>query len=105
MSRTGRVLEILKQEMGSTLLAIRFPFLHQGRCWVLEPRRELKLDAKLKLHGVALTRSGMELSKVVETEPAQEFMQDLMAFFRGQGFDMTAVLSEKPQMWDGHGWK
>ena len=101
----SRILEVMQQETGSTIAAIRFPFLYQGRHWVLEPRGELQLDAKLKLHGVALTRSGMELSKVVETDPAQEYMEDLVAFFRGQGLDMTAVSTENPQMWDGHGWK
>ena len=93
------------QEKGSTIKAVRAPFLHQGKYWVLEPRGELRLDAKLQLHGVALTRSGMELSKVVQTDSVQEFAQDLIVFFRGKQFDMTEVLNEKPQILDAHGWR
>lgn len=96
---------VLEQEMGSPLRGVRFPFRHQGKYWVLEPHGELQLHAQLKLHGVALTRSGMELSKVVETDSVQEFVQDLIGFFRGKGFDMTAVLGEKPQILDEHGWR
>ena len=96
---------VVGQEMRSTVRGIRFPFLHQGKHWVLEPHGEMQLDTQLKLHGVALTSSGMELSKVVETDSVQKFVQDLIAFFRGKRFDMTAVLSEKPQILDGHGWR
>lgn len=87
------------------LTAIRFPFFHQGKYWVLEPLGELKLDDELPVHGVALTRSGIELAKIVQTDPMHRFAQDLRAFFQNKGFTLIEVEDRQPQGLGAQGWR
>lgn len=70
---------------------IRIPFRFQDRYWILIPTSERDLSKEFRLSGVALTRSGRELSAVVGLEPADEFSQDLSSFFQGEGFQMAEV--------------
>ncbi len=75
---------------------MRFPFTFQGRYWVLVPTTQRETSPEFKLYGVALTRSGREMSRIVELEPMEEYMQDLMTFFESSGFQMTEVTSNQP---------
>ena len=84
--------------IGLARTGIRFPFFHQGKYWVLEPHGQLETTSELKINGVALTRSGIELSKIVEPDSVQEFAEELMVFFQNKGFKMIEVLNEKPQI-------
>lgn len=88
MAGTGR---------SSSMKARRIPFIHQGRYWVLEPLGELKWGHELRVNGVALTRSGRELSKIVQTVPVQVFAQDLRVFFQNQGYKLIEVEDGKPE--------
>ena len=72
---------------------VRLPFTFQGRYWVLVPTTQRETSPEFKLSGVALTRSGREMSRIVELEPMEEYMQDLMTFFESSGFQMTEVTS------------
>ena len=100
-----RGVPIPRTGMSSPLTAIRFPFLHQGKYWVLEPLGELKLDHELRVNGVALTRSGRELSKIVQTDSMQRFAQDFRAFFQNKGCKLIEVEDEKPQVLEAQGWR
>lgn len=74
------------------------PFTFQGRYWVLVPTTQREASPEFKLSGVALTRSGREMSRIVEMEPMEEYMQDLMTFFESSGFQMTEVTSNRLQV-------
>ena len=64
-------------------------FQHQGREWALVPGTEYR--PPLKVHGVALTVSGHELSRVVEWEPMTRYLDHLKQFFYGQNLEMFDV--------------
>ena len=65
-----------------------FPFRYQRHNWILVPTNGHK-EAALKLHGVALTRAGRQLSRVVECAPMNEYTRDLHKFFEKKGLMMS----------------
>ena len=67
------------------------PFHHQERSWILVPIQKRTPSSQFRVHGVALTSSGMELSRIVHREPTDEYTQDLIAFFRTKNLQMTEV--------------
>ena len=71
------------------LVLVRIPFGFQGRHWILTASSERQLSAELFVSGVALSRAGMELSKITECEPMPEYHQALAEFFASQGLVMT----------------
>ena len=75
-----------------------FPFRFQGRNWILVPTNQRDVDKELKLSGVALTRSGRELSRIVDLEPKNEYTQDLMKFFEAEKLRMTEAGSWRPHV-------
>ena len=50
-----------------------------------------EVGKKLKIYGVALTKSGRELSKIVKVQPRDKYSQELARFFEKQGFRMVEV--------------
>ena len=73
------------------------PFGFQGRNWVLLPTTERAIDQELKIHGVALTRSGQELSRIVDLAPMNEYTQALTRFFKEKKLQMIEVDSSRSQ--------
>ncbi len=73
------------------------PFLHRGKHWVLTPTSESARPSQFKIHGVALTRSGEELRRIVDLEPMDEYTQDLMKFFQHNNLQMTEVSTKQSQ--------
>ncbi len=67
------------------------PFRFQSRLWNLVPEDQNWQKGRLKLSGVALTRTGRELSRVVEVQPMAEFTQALVDYFTGQKLGMVEV--------------
>ena len=67
-----------------------FPIRYQGQNWVLLPANGHK-EAALKLHGVALTRAGRQLSRVVECAPMNEYTRDLHKFFEKKRLKMSRI--------------
>ena len=65
------------------------PFNFQDQRWVLIQDGRPKQKKELKLHGVAMTLSAIELSKVIELQPMENFCQALSRYFRDQGLIMT----------------
>ena len=67
------------------------PFTFQGQRWVLLPNNQGGKKKTLKLSGVALTMSGIELLRIVELEPMEQFAQDLNDYFLRQNLKMIKL--------------
>ncbi len=78
-------------EFGKPPQLMRMPFRFQGRYWILPPTSERDLNQELRLTGVALTRSGRELSGIVGLENMDEFFQALSDFFQRENLEMVEV--------------
>ena len=68
---------------------LRLPFEYQERYWILLQTAERSMDEELRIDGVALTKSGQELSRIVGRDPMDEYTQDLMEFFEGKKLQMV----------------
>ena len=76
---------------GRNPVKVRIPFSFQGRNWVLLPTTERAIGQELRIHGVALTRSGQELSRIVDLAPMNEYTQALTKFFKEKNLQMIEV--------------
>ena len=70
---------------------VRIPFMFQNHSWVLIPTNHRQLSNEFKLSGVALTRAGQELSKIVDLQPMINFEKDLKEFFQKSNLQMTKI--------------
>lgn len=75
---------------------IRIPFGFQSRYWILLSTTGHVTDQDLRLSGVALSRSGRELSRIVEVKPMDKYTRALMEFFKGKNLQMTEVGNSLP---------
>ena len=75
---------------------ICLPFRFQNRFWVLTPKDQRTTKNIFKVSGVALTKSGQELSRVVELERIDKYSQELASFFQKNNFSMTEVEGNNP---------
>lgn len=89
----------LAQGPGQTTI-LRIPFKFQGKCWVFDSNAQRDINQELRLSGIALSRTGRELSNVVNLEPLEEYTTDLMNFVQSQNLQMTEVESCEPQVFD-----
>lgn len=68
------------------------PFTYQGQSWILSPiKGPVGTEEEFKLSGVALTKSGMELSDIVDVEPMEEYTRDLEKFLEGKNLKMLKI--------------
>lgn len=68
------------------------PFTYQGQYWILSPTKDpINMDEEFRLSGVALTKSGMELSDIVDVEPMEEYTRDLEKFLEGKNLKMFKI--------------
>ena len=70
------------------------PFSYQGHRWGLVPvtaPEDNQQFADFKVPGVALTRAGREISKVVELEPVPEYDEALRSYFAEKGLRVELV--------------
>jgi hypothetical protein len=74
------------------------PFRFQDRYWILIPTSERDPNEEFRLSGVALTRSGRELSGIVGLESMDQFSQALSGFFQREKLQMTEVGSHEPRV-------
>ena len=72
-----------------------WPFLFQDKHWTLRPTSNRDMNAEFRLHGVALTQAGMQLSRVVDLEPVDMYTQNLKNFFLEKGLIMTEIGSQQ----------
>ena len=75
----------------SRILRIRIPFNFQGRRWVLLSGKQSERKEPYKLSGVAMTMSGIELSKIIEIEPMKKYAQDLIKYFQNNKLQMVEI--------------
>ena len=68
-----------------------FGFRYQGQQWAFVPDGERDQSKEFNLSGVALTRAGKELSRVVELEAVPEYDEALRGYFAKQGLTMTRL--------------
>jgi Protein of unknown function (DUF2806) len=66
-----------------------FLFNYQKQTWVFVPLNGRDPHQELRISGVALSRSGKELLRIVDPEPDLKYSADLQAFFRKQNLDMV----------------
>ena len=74
--------------IGETVL---FPLKYQNRDWGLVPSTERTIGEELRLHGVALSRSGKELLKIVDIETNDLFTVAVKDFFQKQNLSMVEI--------------
>lgn len=77
---------------------VRVPFEFENRYWVLESSTSRTTASEYRVAGVALTKAGRELLRVVECQPLPEYGRKLRAFFASQRMIMTEVGSGSPQI-------
>ena len=83
---------------------IEIPFTFQRKHWILRPYAQdhdinnIKKVKDFRLSGVALTSSGMELSKIIDLELMEKFSQDLITYFQKKELQMIEVISPVPQL-------
>ena len=66
---------IVRMEGEQKAVHVRFRF--QGRYWALEAINGRAIGEEFRVHGVALTRVGEELSRIVDLEQMEQFAEDL----------------------------
>ncbi len=74
------------------------PIRFQNRYWILISKVQRKPAEEFRLSGVALTKSGEELSKIVDLQPMHQFKQNLLAFFAKSNLNMVEVGGWLPQV-------
>lgn len=80
---------ILRRPSTEEPLSLVVHFTYQGQSWILSPIKDpIK---KFELSGVALTKSGMELSDIVDVEPMEEYTQDLERFLERKNLKMFKI--------------
>lgn len=67
----------------------RSGFLFQGNTWLVSPRESVE---RIKLYGVAMTTSGIELSRIVEIEPMPDFAEALHTFYSKQDIEAVEIV-------------
>ena len=85
------IIEVATPEPKSVQNVLHLPFNFQGRYWILEETSARPIGKEFRLSGVALTRSGQELLRIVDIEPMSEYTQDLMQFFKSRELQMIDV--------------
>ena len=74
------------------------PLIFQGRHFALEPTSRASVGKEIKMHGVALTKSGRELSRIVRVEPVDKYLQELDRYFHKRGLRMVEGGDGKPKL-------
>ena len=78
-------------EAGSrSIQVVRIPFQFQGTARILEPIGARSTTYQFRVSGVALSKAGMELSRVVALDADEKYARDLQAFFASQSLRMTS---------------
>lgn len=68
------------------------PFRFQNLLWRLISEERSRQKKTLRLSGVALTRAGRELARVVEVQPMAKFTEALMEYFKSQELRMVEAV-------------
>ena len=82
----------------NTSRILHIPFNFQGRRWVLVSEKQNERKKSHKLSGVAMTLSGIELSKIIELESMEQYAQDLMQYFQRNKLKMVKISESQVQL-------
>ena len=66
-------------------------FQHQGKYWNLLPLPDQIEEQDLKLSGVAFSRVGRELFRIVDQVPMEKYTKDLQKYLERQNVQMTEI--------------
>ena len=77
---------------------LHYPFSFQGKYWILTSTVQAAPLEELKIHGVALTKSGQELSKVIELESVGDYAEKLQKYFLSMELTLVEAAGWQPQM-------
>ena len=75
---------------------LHIPFCFQGKYWILVATSAGVQGTEFRLHGVALTKSGQELSRIIDVEPVDQYNQELRVYFENNNLQMIEVGSQQP---------
>ncbi|WP_373547859.1 DUF2806 domain-containing protein [Chamaesiphon sp.] len=67
------------------------PFLYQNRKYVLSTSNERVSNQELRLSGVKLSRSGIELMNIIDIEPSESYTTALTEYFALQNLQMMEI--------------
>lgn len=72
---------------------VNMPFRYMNRFFALVPKNPMTPQQRMeyKVHGVQLSRAGMELLNIVETEENTDYTKALVEFFDKNGFKLELV--------------
>ena len=77
---------------------LHIPICFQGKYWILVATSSGVQGREFRFHGVALTKSGQELSRIIDIEPVEQYSQELRAYFEKNKLQMIEVGSWEPQI-------
>ena len=84
-----------KQSVGQQSI-VMIPFGFQGGHWMLQPESMTNTAKPIRLNGVALTQSGIELLRVINLEKDDKYLNDLCGYFKQRKFEMIRAESATP---------
>ncbi|MBN3989266.1 MAG: DUF2806 domain-containing protein [Nostoc sp. NMS2] len=70
---------------------VGLPLLYQNKYYVWLPVAERPKDQVFNLHGVALSKSGKELLRIVDIQPSENYTTALTDYFTRQGLQMLEM--------------
>ena len=76
--------------------SLRLPFKFNGQYWILQPNKHYTSSKDYKMKGVALTKAGRELSRVVNCVRSDDFCEHLMKYFASKNLLMVQVDKYEP---------
>ena len=75
---------------------VLLPFQYQGKHWFLLPLPERDNKPEFRVSGVALSRVGRELFRIVDPDPMPKYTEDLQKFFAGRQLQMVESPNSGP---------
>ena len=79
---------------------VLLPFQYQERYWILLPSSEQGNKSEFRLSGVALSRVGRELFRIVNQDPMPEYTEALKKYFAGQNLQMVESPISDPMIFE-----
>ncbi len=73
---------------------IAAPFTYQGKLWGLVPTEGSQAAQQVRISGVALSKTGQELWRIVEPIGPNDYTADLSAYFERRKLSMVAITKE-----------
>ncbi|MBW4528175.1 MAG: DUF2806 domain-containing protein [Phormidium tanganyikae FI6-MK23] len=79
------------RKAGGVSNLVAFPFHYQNKDYAFLPIGERSEDQALQLYGVALSKSGKELLRIIEIQPSEDYTRALTDYFVRQNLQMIEI--------------